>query len=576
MASWEQTISNFLHEFRLDSIKSKILVFALSATLVPALSMALLSYVQNKQFLEGKITQELRNVTSHSARELDLWLKERYYDLRIFSSSYEVTENLAKILGSHKESGSAPEALQRRTEYLKSVRGKFADYEELMVVDLNAQVKATSADTIRAVKIPSSWLKKAKVDKVVIGDPYWDEVLKKPVMMIVEPIRDPDGRFLGLFGAKLNFHTIRDILMNFSLGQTGRVHLITQDGTLISSSRSVSVPFMKTKLKAKTTKALFEKEADSLTYSDYLGKEVVGALKRVPVMGWAVVAEIGRQEAFAQIVHLRNLTLLMVSALLMSMGLTAYLLGLTIIRPLHRLADGAANVAAGNLDVDLPVVSRGELGYVTMIFNYMVETLRKGRKELALINNKLREKNKELAKLSITDGLTGLHNRKHLMETLSKEVTQAQRYKRAFSVLMIDIDHFKKYNDTYGHPAGDYVLTKIASILLECIRSVDSAARYGGEEFMVMLPETDLEGAVEGAERIRSWVEGETFGTDAKKVNITVSIGAAEFSANGDTVESIISSADTALYKAKRLGRNQVVRARRKQANRKKKAVAGA
>jgi diguanylate cyclase (GGDEF)-like protein len=126
---------------------------------------------------------------------------------------------------------------------------------------------------------------------------------------------------------------------------------------------------------------------------------------------------------------------------------------------------------------------------------------------------------------------------------------------------MIDVDHFKKYNDTYGHPAGDDVLVKIASILKESVRSVDYAARYGGEEFLLILTETPLDGALEVAERIRTSVTEDTFGSDNEKVEITVSIGVAEFPENGDRSESIIASADAALYKAKRRGRNRVVEA---------------
>jgi diguanylate cyclase (GGDEF)-like protein len=288
------------------------------------------------------------------------------------------------------------------------------------------------------------------------------------------------------------------------------------------------------------------------------------------------VAEIEREEAFAQINRLRNLTLLIVSGLLLCIGLTASLLGLIIVRPLDRLTNGAAKVAAGNLEVDLPVVSGGEVGYMTEVFNYMVANLRQSRKELAAINERLREKNNELEELSITDGLTGLYNRKHLMDTLTHEVTQAQRQNRPFSVLMMDIDHFKKYNDTFGHQAGDDVLVKMASTLRESARNVDFAARYGGEEFLVLLPETGLEDALEVAQRIRTQMAEKTFGMGKKKVNITVSIGVAEFPQHGDTRESIIASADGALYKAKRLGRNRVVRAGRSRGTKKKKMSAHA
>lgn len=562
MDSWEQTISSFLHAFRLDSIKSKILVFALFATLMPSLTMGWLSYVYNKRFLQGKITQEMRNVTSHTAQELELWLKERFYDVRVFSSSYEVSENLEKILRARSASTQELQALSRLKDYLKSVRKRFIDYEEFMVVGPKGQVVAASADQAKAANLPMDWLRRAINDKAIVGNAYWDKVLKKAVMIIAAPIEAGDGHFLGVLAAKINFRTIDEILKRFSLGKTGEVYLIDRGGTLIVTSRSILLPFMTTKLTAETTQALFEKEASSLEYTDYHGKEVVGTLNRLPLLDWGVVAAVGRKEAYAQIVRLQSLTVLMVSGLLLGVGLTAYLLGLSIVRPLDSLTKGAAKVAEGNLKVDLPIVSRGEVGYMTEVFNNMVTRLRQGREELAAINKTLKEKNRELEEIAVTDSLTGLYNRKHLIETLTHELARGQRYDHPVSVLMIDIDHFKRYNDTFGHLAGDRVLAKMASIFIESLRRIDYVARYGGEEFLVMLPETESQEALSAAERIRTRVAGETFTHHNEKVSITVSIGIAGFPENGRSLESIIASADAALYRAKRRGRNRVVQTR--------------
>ena len=562
MDSWEQTISSFLHAFRLDSIKSKILVFALFATLMPSLTMGWLSYVYNKRFLQGKITQEMRNVTSHTAQELELWLKERFYDVRVFSSSYEVSENLEKILRARSASTQELQALSRLKDYLKSVRKRFIDYEEFMVVGPKGQVVAASADQAKAANLPMDWLRRAINDKAIVGNAYWDKVLKKAVMIIAAPIEAGDGHFLGVLAAKINFRTIDEILKRFSLGKTGEVYLIDRGGTLIVTSRSILLPFMTAKLTAGTTQALFEKEASSLEYTDYHGKEVVGTLNRLPLLDWGVVAAVGRKEAYAQIVRLQSLTVLMVSGLLLGVGLTAYLLGLSIVRPLDSLTKGAAKVAEGNLEVDLPIVSRGEVGYMTEVFNNMVTRLRQGREELAAINKTLKEKNRELEEIAVTDSLTGLYNRKHLIETLTHELARGQRYDHPVSVLMIDIDHFKRYNDTFGHLAGDRVLAKMASIFIESLRRIDYVARYGGEEFLVMLPETESQEALSAAERIRTRVAGETFTHHNEKVSITVSIGIAGFPENGRSLESIIASADAALYRAKRRGRNRVVRTR--------------
>ena len=183
------------------------------------------------------------------------------------------------------------------------------------------------------------------------------------------------------------------------------------------------------------------------------------------------------------------------------------------------------------------------------------------------MNEKLRKQNEELERLSTSDALTGLYNRRYLTQRLSEELVRSYRHKGSFSVLMADVDEFKKYNDAFGHPAGDEVLKKVANIMLNSTRSVDCTARYGGEEFAVLLTGTSGEVASEVAERIRARVEDQQFG--GRK--ITLSIGIAEFPDNGQTADEVISCADEALYAAKRGGRNRVVRASPKKVKAKKK-----
>jgi diguanylate cyclase (GGDEF)-like protein len=306
-------------------------------------------------------------------------------------------------------------------------------------------------------------------------------------------------------------------------------------------------------------------------YVSFDGEEVLGSLSRDPEVRWGVVAETPASAAFRQVTRLRRLMVLLPGALLAGIGLIGYFLGQLIVRPLDRLAKGAAKVAAGNLDVDLPVISAGEVGYLTQVFNHMVVRLREGREALDAANETLRRKNEELERVSVTDGLTGLYNRRRLMEVLSDETRRSQRLKHTFAALMVDVDHFKKYNDTFGHLEGDGVLTRVATMLREATREVDFVARYGGEEFLVMLPETAMPEAQEIAERIRSRIAEESFSGR----RITVSIGVAEFPLHGQTPEQVIAAADEALYEAKREGRDRVRRAGLKLVRPKAKERAG-
>ena len=173
----------------------------------------------------------------------------------------------------------------------------------------------------------------------------------------------------------------------------------------------------------------------------------------------------------------------------------------------------------------------------------------------------LEEANEKLRRLAVTDGLTGLYNHRFFTEKLDQEVMRAERFNHPISVLMLDVDYFKKFNDTHGHPAGDEVLKRLAFILVENVREVDTVARYGGEEFVVVLPQTDKKHAEQVAEKIRSIVASTKFpnAETQPKGKLTVSIGVACLPMDGHTPAEIVLSADNALYKAKGEGRNKVV-----------------
>ncbi len=165
---------------------------------------------------------------------------------------------------------------------------------------------------------------------------------------------------------------------------------------------------------------------------------------------------------------------------------------------------------------------------------------------------------RKMEELAITDGLTGLYNHRHFQERLSLELERCDRYKDKVSFLLADIDFFKKVNDDYGHPAGDKILKDVAGILRETIRNVDFASRYGGEEFAIILINADKEEAMNITQRIRTTVEKEKFDIGSgKKINITMSLGVAIFPADADNQSQLVSRADSALYLAKKEGRNK-------------------
>jgi diguanylate cyclase (GGDEF)-like protein len=165
---------------------------------------------------------------------------------------------------------------------------------------------------------------------------------------------------------------------------------------------------------------------------------------------------------------------------------------------------------------------------------------------------------KKLQKLAITDGLTKLHNSRSFYSQIEVEVDRYNRYKHPLSLLLLDIDHFKHYNDTFGHLEGDKVLVRISQIIRSCLRKLDTAYRYGGEEFTVILPETTCEEARNVAERIRNAVKAEKFDPETENdITITISIGVTQYSPE-EELSAFIQRADKAMYSSKQNGRNKV------------------
>ncbi|MFH1212532.1 MAG: diguanylate cyclase [Candidatus Neomarinimicrobiota bacterium] len=200
-----------------------------------------------------------------------------------------------------------------------------------------------------------------------------------------------------------------------------------------------------------------------------------------------------------------------------------------------------------------------------------IDELKSARTELQELNSlldtrvqerthALEEANRQLESLSTTDALTGINNRRNFDQELKREIARSIRYDSPLSLLMLDIDLFKKINDTYGHLFGDEVLKMIGQILQKSLRKHDICARYGGEEFVVLLPETTAREALIAAEKIRTFVAGQKISFEQAVSSVTLSAGVAQFNAASMPEDKkLIDAADKAMYEAKRSGRNKSV-----------------
>lgn len=256
-----------------------------------------------------------------------------------------------------------------------------------------------------------------------------------------------------------------------------------------------------------------------------------------------------------------NLLIIFTLTALIMVPIIIYFSGI-IIKPIYELVKESLKIKRRRYESIKKVESSIlEVSYLSSAFEDMSESIYKYQNSLEeQVKERTKElidKNQELLKLSITDKLTEIYNRAKLDKTLQEEFNRSKRYKTEFSVILIDIDFFKKVNDTFGHQIGDDVLKESAQVLKNSIRLTDVLGRWGGEEFLIISPQTNLEGAVKIAEHINNAIKLYKFKTYPNKV--TMSIGVASYFEDMSKIEEIVLNADKSLYKAKENGRDRVV-----------------
>ena len=537
------------------SIRNRILLFSILVTLLPSLGMGWLWFDMSRQATTDKTAQKLADSAGTAEREINLWLKERQYDLRVFANSSIIRDNLRRLHAVAESTGKAAE--QTRQESLAHIAGylnlicrQFAIYRCFVVLDRQGTVLVASGDPDGGLhrEIGGDWQARAESSHFFFEDVSFAGDHGVPVLPLGLPLfSGAGGDHLGFLVMEAGLPELLPLLkaalplreesgeLIALLARTGDRIIVGAGGQVSGSGQAGVAPLIG---------SLRDAPRQLREFDGKDGARLVGLLHPLSEVPWDLVLAENVDAVFAGLIRERNRIALITILLTVAIGGTATIVASRIILPLQALTDCVLKVAAGDLDARVPVRRQDELGIVSSMFNEMVQRLKEGQAKLE--------------QMATTDPLTGLANRKQIMTDLEAHLEQHHRYGSDVSILMVDIDHFKRINDTHGHQAGDAVLVQIARIFRETLRSLDSAGRYGGEEFLILLGQIDIEHAKQTAERIRSSVARYVFVIGEVSLQVTVSIGVGGLSAEGNGSGDIIGRADRALYAARAGGRNRV------------------
>jgi diguanylate cyclase (GGDEF)-like protein len=545
------------------SVPTRIILFVLAVTLATSLVVTWVSVGRIHAFLNTRIEQKFPTILRGAVERLDLWYAQRTLDVQTFARRDLLVESLER-LRSGAGGSRARAATSEVRSYLEIVLEGFPQYDALFLLDPGGGVILNvGVDP----KLPSSLRTRlARVSSARVSDAY--RLGPRPFQIASAPIEGASGRKLGSLHAIVPLESLEELLRSEGLGGSGQMLVVGSDRTVLIPTAEGSEPNTFGRDLPQPGAAPGVEQ-----YTNEAGFGVVGSAAHFPRFRWTVAVEEDYDEAFKPIYAVVRRVLAIDLGVVLLVALVAYRITRSIVSPIEALSEGARRILKGEHDVVIPTPWRkDEIALLTRTFNDMVAKLNANRIELQLsrveieaANERLRFQNQELqranealSQLSITDGLTKLHNHRFFQDHLSREIKRARRAKDPLSLILIDIDNFKTLNDRHGHAGGDAVLRRIAEVMNALTRETDLLARYGGEEFALLASQTDLDGAMALAEKIRMGVSETKFViTEGRpKMRVTVSIGVSTY--RGDRTR-FFNDADDALYEAKGAGKDCVI-----------------
>ncbi len=524
-----------------QTIRMRVLALVIISVLTPSLLGGLLAIRHLDSILKEQVYQILSRNAERHALHLSQWFANRVSDVRAFTSSYLLNEDVSALLSGAKGQARVRylASIDRYLTYLLEDNASFTGFA--IVTGDGARLAAQPEDILSDI-VSDDFLENLGTEPKILELP--NGRLPRIIVGQALPGQPEEGRVF--FIGSLNPEPIQYSLYN-DLPNHSTAYIINERGTI----RGITDPELFEKQIPQNTTGFLSTDGRTLEYMGLTGEKVVGTVFAIELLPWRLILETPRKMAFLPLTYFRGQLTLMTVILSAILLIPALLLARTIIIPLEELSRVARSIRSGKPGTQVSINPRGELGEFVATFNRMSSSLKMSMEEVQAINNQLRV-------MSITDPLTGRYNRRFINDHIRRELKLAQRTGQPVSVLMIDLDNFKEYNDRHGHIAGDEALRKLGDVLVDQVRETDVVARYGGEEFLVYLSHTNTEGARQVAEKLREAVEQTSFSLKGEDTRITISVGVATAHEEVSTYEDLVDHADKAMYRAKAEGRNLV------------------
>lgn len=560
LARFSTATAERVNPFR--SLPARISLLVFCATLATSLLVTWISVDEMDDFLRGKIELKFPEIASDAHLSLNRWFDQQYLSLGVLADS-EVLRNNIDALISGRNDANQEQSANDVAEYLAYVRERFEHFDALFVLRTDGETLAWDGAPMPI----TSDVRARLVAERENPKPVLIETEDSYAQIVSLTIRNAASDEVGLLSAVISLRALASVVPATRLGDTGQILLLDPNGVYVAVGRTdIEVG----RLDAQPPSA--ERLQQVIDYEKASGDRVVSYAAPLSQYGLLLAVEERYSDAFAPLLAAFRRVVSINLAVVFLFGLAAFRVAASMVRPIEALSEAARRIADDEDDVEIPDQKvRDEVGVLAHTFKLMWSRLtakaldlERSQAETESAVQQMREKNAELQRanevleqLSITDGLTKLHNHRYFQEQLHREIKRADRMGDPLALVLIDIDRFKQWNDEFGHAGGDEILRRIALVMNDLVRETDILARYGGEEFALVLPKTDVDGALKLAEKIRSAVAASRVLPDLPEDHapLTVSIGVNVYS--GDQ-RDLFEGADRALYRAKNAGRDCV------------------